>query len=76
MNFSVLTLKQLVLFQCTLSAHSLPSCTCVCVFVPVCVCIYFTYFAQRVNCKLLNLTLLAPVVFYLGLLWCCQAGLQ
>lgn len=35
LNFSVLTLKQLVLFQCT--SHSLPLCVCVCVHVCLCI---------------------------------------
>lgn len=52
LNFSVLTLKQLVLIQCTLSAHTFPVCVCVCVgvgvgvYVLMCICIYLVCIAQ------------------------------
>lgn len=40
LNFSVLTLKQLVLLQCTVLAHTLPLYVRVCLFVTVCTCMY------------------------------------
>ena len=72
LNFSVLTLKQLVLIQCTLSAHTFPVCVCVCVYVLVCICIYLVGIAQSKiffllmkNWQLLCLSLLTFILFYL-----------
>lgn len=83
LNFSVLTLKQLVLFQCTLSTHSLPLCVYVGVLVPVCIYVYFWMFALHIfYCVTISAVSFTYALFplyllsNLGLLRCCQAGLQ